>query len=60
MLSGSFLAIGSLVFSGTQHNVRGSCGVVHDRTRLFGDIFAPKMGGSRPSLGFFECMGKFS
>ena len=58
LLSGRFLEISFLVFSGTQHGIRGSYDVAHDRARLFEDnIFAPKMG---PSLGFFECIGKFS
>ena len=29
-----FFGIGSLVFSETQHGVRGLCGVVHDRARI--------------------------
>ena len=32
--SGSFLGIGSLVFSETEHGVRGPC-VVRDRARFF-------------------------
>ena len=36
-------------------------GVVHDRARFFGnDIFSPKIGENRPSLGFFESIEKFS
>ena len=61
LLFGSFLGIGSLFFSGTQHGVRGLCGVVHDRVRFFGNnIFSPKIGENRPNLGFFESIGKFS
>ena len=40
----SFLGICSLVFSETQHGVRGPCGVVRDRAGILGkNIFAPKM-----------------
>ena len=35
LLFRSFLGIGSLVFSGTQHDVRGPCGAVNDRGRFF-------------------------
>ena len=43
-LSGSFLGIDSLVFSETQHSVRGLW-VVHDRAGFFlKEIFVPKMG----------------
>ena len=31
LLFSLFLGIGSLVFSGTQHGVRGPCGAVYDR-----------------------------
>ena len=50
LLSGRFLGIG-LVFSGTQHGVRGPCGVVHDRagfsknsngSKMASKIMAPK------------------
>ena len=45
LLSGSFLGIGSLAFSGTELGVRGPCGVVHDRAKFFENYtFAPKMG----------------
>ena len=45
ILSESFLRIGSLVFSETQHVVRGACGVVHGRAGFFLKIFfTPKMG----------------
>ena len=41
--TGSFLGIGSLVFSETQHGVRGPC-AVHGRARFFEKkIFATKM-----------------
>ena len=41
---GSFLGIGSLVFSETQNGVRHPC-VVRDRTGFFGkNLFDPKMG----------------
>ena len=40
--TGSFLGIGSLVFSETQHGVRGPC-AVHGRARFFEkNIFATK------------------
>ena len=32
---GSFLEIGSLVFSGTQHGLGDPCGIVHDRAKCF-------------------------
>ena len=35
LASGNCLGIGSLVFSGTQHGVRGPCGVVYD-SYIFG------------------------
>ena len=35
LLFRSFLGIGSLVFSRTQHGVRGPCGAVNDRGRFF-------------------------
>ena len=60
-MSVASLGIGSLVFSRTQYGIRGPCAVLYDRARLFGNnTFAPKMGKKRPSLGFFECIGKFS
>ena len=44
-MSGGFLKISSLVFSGTQHGVRGPCGVAHDRVGFFeNNVFTPKMG----------------
>ena len=42
--SGSFLGIGSLVFSETQHGVRGPCGVVIDRA---------ENGENEPKIVFF-------
>ena len=55
--SGSFLGIGSLVFSETQHGVWGPCLVVRDRAGFFfKNLFAPKMGQKQ---GFFEFIGKF-
>ena len=45
LLSGGFLWIGSLVFSKTQHCVRGLCVVVLERVGFFKKIFfVPKMG----------------
>ena len=35
LLLRSFLGNGLLVFSGTQHGVRGSCGVMQDRAWFF-------------------------
>ena len=59
VLSGIFLEICSLVFSGMQHGVRHSCGVVHDRIGFFEDnILFPKHGGNRTYLGLFECIIK--
>ena len=48
-------------FSGAEHGVRGPCGVIYDRAGFFeNNSFARKIGKNRPSLGFFECIGKFS
>ena len=58
LLSGGFLGIGSLVFSGTQHAVRGPCGVVHDKSNFMRIIFFPQNGENRPSLRFFKRIGK--
>ena len=45
LLSGSFLGIGSLVFSETQHGVRGPCVVVRDGARFSEkNLFAQKVG----------------
>ena len=49
---GSFLGIGSLVFSGAQHIVRGSHGVMAELDVLKKNIFADKNGENRPGLGF--------
>ena len=58
--SGSFLRIGSLVFSETQHGVRGQCIVVCDRTRFFEkNIFAQKIGQKWAKIGLFKFIGKF-
>ena len=58
-LSGRFLGIGSLVFSETQHGVRGPCLVVHDRARFFlKKSFFPKNEENGPKTGFFEFIGK--
>ena len=54
-MSASFLGISSLISSRTQDGVRGPCGVVHQRAKFF-----EKNGESRASLGFLECIGKFS
>ena len=55
LLFGSFLRIGSLVFSGTQHGVRGPCRVVHDKARCFENNVLLQNEENKPSLGFFEC-----
>ena len=47
--SGSFLGISSLVFSETEHGVRGPYLVVRDRAGFFKkNLFAPKMGKMGP------------
>ena len=46
--SGSFLGIGSLVFSETRHGVRGLCGAVLHRARFF---FGGVGGGNCPKNG---------
>ena len=43
--SGSFLEIGSLVFSETQHGVRGPCVVVRDRAGYLKKMFLPRKWG---------------
>ena len=59
-LSKSFLGIGSLVFSETQHSVKGQCVVVRDRAGFFlKKIFLSKNGKNGPKIGFFEFTGKF-
>ena len=59
--SRSFLGIGSLVFSETQHGVRGLCGFVRDRARFFEEKkIVPnmvKLGLNGPETGFFELSG---
>ena len=56
-----FLGIGSLVFSETQHGVRGPCLVACDRAGFFlKKSFCPKNGENGPRTGFFEFIGKFS
>ena len=54
-----FLGISSLVFSGTQHGVRGPGGAVYD-VYFLKIMFCPQNGENRPSPGFFECIGKSS
>ena len=54
-----FLGISSLVFSGTQHGVRGPGGAVYD-VYFLKIMFCPQNGENRPSPGFFGCIGKFS
>ena len=45
LLFRSFLGIGSLVFSGTPHGVRGPCGVVYDKAKFFEkNVLPPKWG----------------
>ena len=51
-----FMELALQFFSGTQHCVRGPCGIVYDRARFF----YPQNGENISSLGFFECIGKFS
>ena len=57
--SGSFLVIGSLVFSETQHGFRGPYGVVRD-SQIFEENYLTKNGEKFPKIGFFEFIGKFS
>ena len=54
---GSFLGIGSLFFSETQHCVRGPCVVVCDRARFFERKVCSKNG---PMIMCFEFIGKYS
>ena len=55
--SGSFLGTGSMVFSETQHNVRGPCLVVRDRAGfLLKKIFARKMGKMGQKKGFLNLL----
>ena len=60
LLSRIFLLIGSLVFPGTQHCVGDAYSVIKDLDFLKKNISAPKNGENRSSLGFFECIWKFS
>ena len=58
--SRSFLGIISLVFSETQHGVRGPCLVVCDTARVFlKKSFCLKNGENGPKTAFFEFIGKF-
>ena len=59
LLSRSFPGIGSLVFSGTQHGVRGPYDVMTVLDALNKNIFTSKSVKKRPSIGFFEFIGKF-
>ena len=54
---GSFLGIGSLVFSETQHSVRWPCLVVRDRAGFFlKNLFAQKMGKMGQKQGFLNLL----
>ena len=60
--SESFPGIGSLVFSETQHGVRGLCVIVpekSDRAGFFKHFFCPINRGNGPKLGFFAFIGKY-
>ena len=46
------MGIGSLVFSETQHGVRGTCGAVHNRAGFF-DVFLSNYGENGPKMFFF-------
>ena len=50
-----FMELALQVFSGTEHGVRGPCGVVFGRKKMF----YTQNGENSPSPGFFECIGKF-
>ena len=57
-----FFGIGSLVFSETQHGVRGLCGVVHDRARILENKYILHSTWAK-DLKFFlilKNVGKFS
>ena len=60
LLSGHFLGIGSLVFSETQHGVRGPCVVVRERARMFEKHFFAqnmgKMGQKSAKIGFLNLL----
>ena len=60
VLSRSFLGIASLVFSETQHDVRGPCGVACGRARFFGKKMCHKCIKNGPKIGLFKFIGKFS
>ena len=53
LLSRSFLGIGSLFFSETQHDVRGPCLVVCDCWIFLKKSFCSKNGENGPKTGFF-------
>ena len=63
-LSRCFLGIGSLVFSETQHGIRGPCVVVRDRARFFENKFFSQKWGkwakNFPKIGFSEFIAKLS
>ena len=52
--SGTFLGIGSLVFSETRHGVRGPCGDALDRARFFGGENCPKNGENGLKMDLLE------
>ena len=61
LLSGSFLRIGSLVFSETQQGVRGLCVVVHDGAGFFfKNFFLSQNWENGPKIGFLGFIGRFS
>ena len=53
------MGIGSLVFSETQHGVRGTCGAVHNRAGFF-DVFLSNYGENGPKMFFFKFVVLFS
>ena len=59
LLFASFLGIGSLVFSETQHVFTCLCVIVHD-SRIFFFLFYPQNGENGPKIGFLGFIGKFS
>ena len=56
----SFLGIGSLVFSETQHSVRRPCVVVRSKAIFLKKSFCPQNWENGPKSGFFEFIGKIS
>ena len=63
LLSGIVLGNGSLVFSETEYDVRGPCGVLHNRARFFEKKMPRKWGKWAKNglkIGLFEFVGKFS